>query len=74
MNCIVCGTPIPEKRLQILPGTKTCVNHSTASKFSMNIVQHGTVEGDGFQEFEIIRNPKVQEDLENYKKQLGTYK
>lgn len=32
MLCKVCGEPIPEKRIQILPGTKTCVKHSSSSK------------------------------------------
>jgi hypothetical protein len=31
MNCIKCNLKIPPKRLEILPGTKTCVNCSTAS-------------------------------------------
>ena len=31
MNCIKCNIKIPPKRLEILPGTKTCVNCSTES-------------------------------------------
>ena len=31
VDCIFCNTPIPEGRLKALPGTKTCVNCSTAS-------------------------------------------
>tara|TARA_R110000823_G_scaffold294028_2_gene412899 strand:- start:403 stop:654 length:252 start_codon:yes stop_codon:yes gene_type:complete len=31
MNCIKCNQKIPPKRIEILPGTKTCVNCSTAS-------------------------------------------
>lgn len=31
MNCIKCNQKIPPKRLEILPGTKTCVNCSTES-------------------------------------------
>ena len=38
MNCMVCGTQIPEGRLKALPGAKTCVQHSTATKFAANIV------------------------------------
>jgi len=30
--CVVCGEPIPEKRLQILPNTTTCVACSAATK------------------------------------------
>jgi len=31
MDCIKCKSPIPPKRLEILPGTKTCVNCSTTT-------------------------------------------
>tara|TARA_R100001509_G_scaffold159268_2_gene125499 strand:+ start:1470 stop:1802 length:333 start_codon:yes stop_codon:yes gene_type:complete len=31
MNCVKCNIKIPPKRLEILPGTKTCVNCSTES-------------------------------------------
>ena len=31
MNCVKCNKIIPPKRLEILPGTKTCVNCSTTS-------------------------------------------
>ena len=31
MNCIKCNNIIPPKRLEIIPGTKTCVNCSTVS-------------------------------------------
>ena len=31
-TCIVCGEPIPERRLRALPETKTCVACSSASK------------------------------------------
>lgn len=31
MDCIKCGKEIPSKRLEIIPGTKTCVNCSTTS-------------------------------------------
>jgi malate/lactate dehydrogenase len=32
MKCIKCGVEIPKARLKALPGTKTCVNHSSAEK------------------------------------------
>jgi hypothetical protein len=32
MNCIKCGVKIPEARLKAIPGTVTCVKHSSASK------------------------------------------
>lgn len=30
--CKVCGNKIPEKRLEILPDTRTCVKHSNAER------------------------------------------
>ncbi len=72
-NCVVCGTQIPEGRLKAVPNTTRCTEHSDASKFSVNIVQHGTLEDDGFQEIEIIRDASVQEKLNHYKEQQGKY-
>ena len=72
--CKVCGNEIPEGRLKVLPETNTCVQHSTQEKFGFNIIQHGTIEDDGFQEVEIVRNPRAMEQLNEYKKQLGNYK
>jgi translation initiation factor IF-1 len=39
--CIKCGAEIPAKRIQILPGTKTCVQCSDTSK----VVAHAIVAG-----------------------------
>jgi RNA polymerase-binding transcription factor DksA len=44
MKCAVCGEEIHPKRLEILPGTKTCVKHSTTEKYKCLTVQYG--EGD----------------------------
>jgi hypothetical protein len=41
--------------------------------FGLNIVQHGTLEADGYQEFEIVRDPRVLEELNHYKNQIGKY-
>lgn len=73
-TCTVCGSQIPEGRIKALPNTKTCVEHSTAQKFSLNVIQHGELEDDGFQEMEIIRDQRTLERLMEYKKQLGSYK
>lgn len=73
-HCKVCGIEIPAKRVEILPHTTTCVNHSTAEKFGLNIVQVGNLEDDGYQEVEVVRNPEALRELENYKKQQGSYK
>jgi hypothetical protein len=72
-NCSVCGSQIPEGRLKAVPTAKTCVEHSTAVPFGLNIVQHGTLEADGYQEFEIVRDPRVLEELNHYKNQIGKY-
>lgn len=72
-TCRVCGIVIPEGRLKAIPGTETCTEHSSASKFSANVVQHGNLEDDGFQEIEIVRDPRASEQLEMYRKQLGRY-
>jgi len=42
MNCIKCDIEIPPKRLEILPGTKTCVNCSTESAKRGVPVMRGT--------------------------------
>jgi hypothetical protein len=43
-KCSVCNEEIHPKRLEILPGTKTCVKHSTVEKKVAVTVQMG--EGD----------------------------
>ena len=75
MNCMVCGTQIPEGRLKALPGAKTCVQHSTATKFAANIVSYGNAEaGDLVSEIEVVRDARAVEQLSHYSKQLGSYK
>lgn len=44
MNCVICEKEIPSKRLEILPGTRTCVNCSTTGRYKGVVVQLG--EGD----------------------------
>ena len=74
-NCCVCNQPIPEGRLKLLPHTNTCVQHSNASRYSVNVVSYGDPEkGELNQDFDIIRDPKTVEALENYRKQLGSYR
>jgi hypothetical protein len=75
MKCIACGIEIPEGRLKALPGTKTCVQHSTTERFAVNVVSYGDAEaGELTQEVEVIRDKKAVDKLESYKKQLGSYK
>ena len=42
INCISCGNPIPEKRLEILPNTKKCVSCSDTGKKGALTVMKGT--------------------------------
>lgn len=72
-TCKVCSAPIPEGRLKAIPNTDTCTQHSGATKFAANVVQHGVLEDDGFQEIDIIRDQKSLEQLQYYKSQLGNY-
>ena len=41
MKCIKCEEEIPSKRLEILPGVKTCVNCSTTGAYVGRPVQLG---------------------------------
>ena len=75
MKCVVCQDEIPEGRLKAVPGTKTCVQHSTATKFAANVVSYGNAEaGDLVNEIEVIRDAKAVEQLNHYSKQIGSYK
>lgn len=74
-KCAVCGVEIPEGRLKIIPNTKTCVNHSQASRYVGNIVSQGDVEaGEVYQEFDILRSESDMRALELYRDKLGSYK
>lgn len=44
MDCIKCGLEIPPKRVEIIPGCKTCVNCSTALPYRAVTTVNG--EGD----------------------------
>ena len=41
MKCVKCEVEIPPKRLEILPGVKTCVNCSTTGAYVGRPVQLG---------------------------------
>jgi len=73
-ECTVCGCEIPTARLAALPSTKTCVNHSTTTMFGLNIVQHGELEDDGFQEVQIVRDQATLDQLQHYRQQQYSYK
>lgn len=67
-RCIVCDVVIPEGRIRVLPNTKTCVEHSSASPYGIRTVAYGTTADDAQQEFEIIRDPELVRKLEEYAK------
>lgn len=72
-KCKVCGCEIPAGRLTALPHTTTCTEHSNVSKFGANIVQIGSLEDDGFQEVDIVRDPQALEQLNYYRERIGKY-
>lgn len=72
-HCTHCGTEIPAGRLKMLPYATTCTAHSTTSKFGTNIVQVGHIDDDGYQEFEVVRDPETIQALHHYRQQLGKY-
>ena len=65
-KCTECGVEIPQARLSILPYAKTCVNHSTAEKYGMRTIAYGTNADNAQQEFEIIKDAKLAQKLEEY--------
>ena len=72
--CKVCNEPIPEGRLKAIPTTETCTAHSNTSTYKVNTVTVGNIEKDEhYNDIEIIRDPRTQEELEHYRKQQGTY-
>ncbi len=71
--CTHCGTEIPAGRLKMLPYATTCVAHSTTTKFGTNIVQHGHIDDDGYQEVEIVRDPNLLQALHDYKQLQGKF-
>lgn len=74
-KCSVCNSIIPEARLKALPKTTTCVQHSNAQPFGMNIVSYGDPEaGELTQEFEVVRDMQILSELNQYKQQMGSYK
>jgi len=68
MKCVVCGEEIHPKRLEILPGTRTCVKHSTTEKYRCLTVQYG--EGDHTYDDIIILKEEDAWQLEQSEKNL----
>ena len=51
--CIKCGAEIPAKRIQIIPGTRTCVQCSDISKVSGHTIVAGKTE---YSELQIVND------------------
>ena len=68
MKCIKCQELIPQKRLEIIPETKTCVECSDTSAWYVRNVVVGKTE---YMETEIIKDPKHAEVLREMDKRVG---
>jgi hypothetical protein len=72
--CKVCNEPIPEGRLKAVPNTETCTTHSPTVTYRANTITVGNIEKDEhYNEVQIIKDPGAQRDLDNYRRQQGTY-
>jgi len=67
--CVRCGDDIPMGRIKAVPNTKVCVQCSTTSAYSGRIVSYGTNADNAQQEFEIIKDPKIAQQLKELEKQ-----
>lgn len=68
MNCIKCNNEIPLGRLEAIPGTKTCVNCSSTSKWYVRSVVTGKTT---YSETEIIKDESVAESLKQMDRRVG---
>ena len=68
MKCVVCGEEIHPKRLEILPGTRTCVKHSTTERYKCITIQYG--EGDHTYDDIVILKEEDAWNLEQSERQL----
>lgn len=68
-QCIICDADIPQGRLNILPHTKTCVNHSTTEPYAARRTGAGTSADDLIDGIEIFKDPKEAHILDELDKQ-----
>jgi len=68
MSCIKCGNEIPQGRLEAIPGTKTCVNCSSTSKWYVRSIVTGKTT---YSETEIIKDESVAEGLRQMDRRVG---
>ena len=61
-KCVVC-----EGRIEILPHTRTCVEHSTTSAYAARPVHTGTSADDAMQGIAIFKDPKEAAEFDRLK-------
>jgi len=69
-KCSVCGEEINPKRIEILPNTQTCVQHSTVEKKAAVTVQMGEGDHTWTETFAVDREEyrKLEEMENNFRK------
>lgn len=61
VKCIHCGIEIPTGRLNALPNTKTCTEHSNVDKLYANPIIRND---EDYSELEFIKDPNVIAELQ----------
>jgi hypothetical protein len=57
--CSVCNELIPEGRLKVLPGARTCIAHSNTSRYSGRMIIHHKTGN----ELEVIKDPTLAREI-----------
>ena len=68
--CITCGIEIPQARVDILPNTRTCVNHSSTSGYKAITTINGEGE-DTWNDIQMVSDEQYkiyEEDRKNINK------
>ena len=68
MNCIKCQEEIPPLRLEAVPGTKTCVQCSSTSRWYVRSVISGKTT---YAETEVIKDPNVAKEMASMDRRQG---
>ena len=71
-KCLACGEEIHPKRLEILPNTQTCTQHSTVEKKAAVTVQMGEGDHTWIETYAIDREDfrKLEEAEKSFRKQI----
>ena len=68
MKCLICKEEINPLRLKALPGTKTCVNCSSTSKWYVrNVISGKTC----YAETEVIKDPELADSISSMDRRTG---